>query len=443
MNTPIVDFVRKYAESGMSRFHMPGHKGRDFLGIEGFDITEIKDADVLSQASGIIKMSEENASSLFSSAHSFYVTQGSSTAICAMLALVKKSESEKTVVLAARNVHKAFVNACALLDIEIEWLMPKDFSTVLKCELTAQNVEEKLKSDVNKFAAVYLTSPDYLGNIQNIPEISGVCKKYEVPLLVDNAHGAYLKFLEESMHPIDLGADVCCDSAHKTLPVLTGGAYLHVAKTAPKNFAEDARGKIALFSSTSPSYLILQSLDLCNAYLDTRYREELSECVEKIKAVKQYISKMGFVVLKSEPLKIVIDAKKSGWSGENIAEVMREHNAEPEFYDDDFIVLMITPQNCEQDYERLEDVFRRMKPRTAIEKECDILMVAERAVSVREAVFSPSETIDVDGSLGRICAELTVSCPPAVPIVVSGERIDNETIKLLKKYGMSEIKVVR
>lgn len=443
MNTPIVDFVRKYAESGISRFHMPGHKGKDFLGFERFDITEIQNADVLSQAEGIIKMSEDNASSLFSSAHSFFVTQGSTTAICAMLAMVKKTCGKKTTVLAARNVHKAFVNASALLDLTIEWIMPEKFSSILECEVTAELTEQMLKNGNGRYSAVYLTSPDYLGNVQDISGISSVCKKYGVPLLVDNAHGAYLKFLEPSMHPLDLGADLCCDSAHKTLPVLTGGAYLHVSKKAPMSFLENARSKIALFSSTSPSYLILQSLDLCNAYLNGEYSAELDKCIKRIEAIEKKIMSMGFALKDSEPLKIVIDAKASGYLGEDIVSCLRENKIEPEFYDGDFVVLMLTPQNSEIDFERIEQVFWEIKPKKPIKKECFNLSSPEQLISVREAVFSENVTVNVDNSIGRICAELTVSCPPAVPVVVCGELITKETVGALKYYGITEIKVVK
>jgi arginine/lysine/ornithine decarboxylase len=124
-----------------------------------------------------------------------------------------------------------------------------------------------------KPCAVYVTSPDYLGNQQDLAGLSAVCAARGIPLLVDNAHGAYLHFLPQPAHPLDLGATACCDSAHKTLPVLTGGAYLHIAKNAPERYARDAKRAMALFGSTSPSYLILQSLDRANAYLAGGYAE--------------------------------------------------------------------------------------------------------------------------------------------------------------------------
>lgn len=436
MNTPIADFVKNYVQNDFSRFHMPGHKGESFLGLEKYDITEINGADVLSSANGIIYESERNASSLFKTSHTFYSTGGSTAAICAMLALVGGKK-----ILAARNVHKAFVIACALLNYEAIWLMPEKSSGVLSCEVSAKSVEEKILSE--KPSAVYLTSPDYLGNVQDIAGISKVCKKHGIPLLVDNAHGAYLGFLKNSQHPIHLGATACSDSAHKTLPVLTGGAYMHISKDAPDEYLENAREKLSLFTSTSPSYLILQSIDLCNKYLSDGFEKKLADCIGKINSVKEFIKSRGFCVLRSEPLKITIDAAASGYSGYALAEKLRNNKIEPEFYDNNHVVLMVTPQNSDRDFMRLENAFSSLSPMPAITKNSVYLSAPKCRMSIREAVFSNSETIDVGSALGRICAAPTVSCPPAVPIAISGEEITDEIAELFLYYGTSKIKVVK
>ena len=441
MKTPIADFVKQYAESDFSRFHMPGHKGKSFLGLEKYDITEIAGADVLSDAEGIIYESEKNASELFKTAHTYYCAGGSSSAICAMLALVRGEK--KPLILAARNVHKAFIHACTLLDFDIGWIMPRRCSTILKCTVTAQMVEEKILTAHKKVSAVYLTSPDYLGNLQNIPDIARVCKKHNIPLLVDNAHGAYLSFLEKSLHPICLGATVCCDSAHKTLPVLTGGAYLHISKDAPRDFTKNARQCLSLFSSTSPSYLILQSLDLCNAYLEDKFKKELNGCIKRIESLKDFITKSGFCVLESEPLKITIDAHASGYTGDELAQILRQNMGEAEFYDNRFIVLMLTPQNGERDFDRLKEMFSSLKAKKPITEENITLAYPKIKMSVREAFFNDAEIIDAYSAQGRICAKATVSCPPAVPIAISGEEITNEIIKLFMLYGIEKISVIK
>ena len=286
MNTPVVDFVRRYAQQRTTRMHMPGHKGRGPLGCEELDITEIAGADELYEAEGIIAQSEANATQLFGTARTYYSTEGSSQCIRAMLRLalqMRPAKAGRPVLLAARNAHKALLYAAALLDFDIQWLWPAPDAAGALCTCPVE--PEALASALDELSAegrtpfgVYLTSPDYLGFVQDVAGLSAVCHAHGLPLLVDNAHGAYLHFLKEgSRHPIQLGADLCCDSAHKTLPVLTGGAYFHLG---PSVQADEAavRNALALFGSTSPSYLILQSLDAANAVLADSFREKLDIC---------------------------------------------------------------------------------------------------------------------------------------------------------------------
>ena len=447
MKTPIFDFVKQYASSEISRFHMPGHKGiPSALGCEPLDITEVEGADVLYSPCGIIAESEENATSLFETAHTFYSAEGSSLSIKAMLALAtERTGNKRPLILAARNAHKAFLYACALLDAEVHWLYPGEESHLCSCVLTPEDVEEALMTFNVKPSAVYLTSPDYLGQISDIKGIARVCHAHGVPLLVDNAHGAYLKFLKPSLHPMDLGADLCCDSAHKTLPVLTGGAYLHISKSADPSLLERARELLSVFASTSPSYLILQSLDLCNAYLADGYREKLSACVQKVNDVKQRLARMGFEAEASEPLKIVFQGRRFGYTGEELAEHLRLHRIEAEFADDSILVLMVTPSTRECDLERLLKAFQSLSPKAPLPLSSIPSPHAHHAqrLSIREAIFSSCERVSVENAVGRICAAPTVSCPPAIPIVVSGEVITRGDTELFRFYGIDSIAVVK
>ncbi len=444
MKTPIYDFVKEYAESGFSRLHMPGHKGKGQLGCEAFDLTEITGADVLYSADGIIAESENNASALFGSAHTFYSTEGSTLCIKAMLALAAHDtpKGHRPLVLAARNVHKAFVYACALLDLDVNWLYPKDAAHLCECVLSAEDVRASLNSAKQKPCAVYLTSPDYLGNIADIEGISRVCDAFGVPLLVDNAHGAYLKFLTPSLHPLDLGASMCCDSAHKTLPVLTGGAYLHIANKA-KSYAERARNTLAIFASTSPSYLTLASLDLCNAYIKNGYAQRLERLVHKLDRIKRELADKGWHIFGDEPLKLTVSTYDMGYTGKEIAERLRKKKIECEFADDEFVVLMVSAENIDAELEFLYSAFASFKRRAPIAPRYLPLSICERAMSIREATFCSYETVNLPDAVGRICASPTVSCPPAVPITVSGEIINEETVRLLEGYGALGVNVVK
>ena len=444
MKTPICDFVRRYAESGALRLHMPGHKGAGSLG-EALDITEIQGADSLYEASGIIRESEENASALFGCA-TFYSTEGSSQCIRAMLhlaALHARRTGRKPRIAAARNVHKTFLSAVALLDLEVDWLCPEQQDSYLSCCIDPAALEARLSAADEKPTAVYLTSPDYLGNLADVAAVSAVCRRHGVLLLVDNAHGAYLRFLEPSLHPVDLGADLCCDSAHKTLPVLTGGAYLHISDRAPALCRDQAKNALALFGSTSPSYLILQSLDRANAYLADGYREKLAAFLPGAAALKDRLAQAGWTILGEEPLKITAAPKSRGYRGHELADLLLEQDIVCEFADPDFLVLMLTPELTEAELLRLESVLNSLPARPAIAEVPPAITPGQTVLSVREATLTPWETVPAEQALGRVLGAPSVGCPPAVPILVCGERIDAQALRSFRYYGIRTCTVTK
>ena len=433
MDIPICDFVRSYALQSSLRLHMPGHKGRGPLGCEQLDITEIPGADSLYEAEGIIARSEANVSSLFG-CPTFYSTEGSSQCIRAMLylaALHAGTQGRQPRIAAARNAHKTFLSAAALLQTPVVWLFGRETESYLSCTVTAADVLA-LEDSVT---ALYITSPDYLGNMANIPALAEACRKKGILLLVDNAHGAYLRFLPESAHPMDLGADLCCDSAHKTLPVLTGGAYLHIRDEALAARAKDA---LALFGSTSPSYLILQSLDAANAFLAAGYREKLSVFLEALSGCRSRLGAIG-----NEPMKLTVNAKTRGYTGTELARLLRGRNIECEYADPDFVVLMPTPETGPDGLRYLEDVLSGIPLKRPIDTRPPALSRPERVCSIRQALLSPGQTVPVEESLGRVLASPSVGCPPAVPIAVCGERIDENAIACFRYYGIGRVTVLQ
>lgn len=438
MNTPVADFVQRYAKAGTARLHMPGHKGRCFLGCEPWDITEIHGADALYEAEGILAESEQNAAALFGSQRTCYSTEGSSQCIRAMLYLAVAASGSHTVV-AARNVHRAFVSAAALLDLEIRWLWPEESRSLCGCPISPAQLEETLHSLPEPPAAVYLTSPDYLGGMAEIPALAQVCHQHGTLLLVDNAHGAYLRFLQPSLHPLDLGADLCCDSAHKTLPVLTGGAYLHLSPTAPAQLAPLAKSALGLFGSTSPSYLTLASLDLCNRYLAEGYPQRLAKAVERLAELRERLTAAGWRVEPSDPLRVTVAAPR-GVTGQELAGQLRRQGAECEYADRDFLVLMATPENTPEELAQAAAALGQC-PGEANPPQLPLAR-GERACSIRQAAFAPRETVDAAHSLGRVCGLPTVGCPPAIPIAVSGERITPEALALFAYYGIEQVEVL-
>ena len=443
MKTPIADFVKEYAEKNMTRFHMPGHKGKERLGCEAYDITEVKGADALYEAEGIIAESEENATALFGTRRTLFSTEGSSQCIRAMMFLAVNAYQGKKrpVVLAARNAHKAFLYAAALVDFDVKWLWPEEMHSLCSCRVSAEMVEQVLDNMEEIPAAVYITSPDYLGGQADIAGIAEVCHRYGTILAVDNAHGAYLHFLETPLHPIDLGADICCDSAHKTLPVLTGGAYLQISANAPESFAKNAKQAMVLFGSTSPSYLTLSSLDLCNQYLEKLYSGRLEYMISHVQKAKEMLRENGWSVEETEPLKITFKAPDS-LGGIGLAEILRKNSIESEYADDKYLVCMISPENYPEELEYLVESLGKNTYGNASDVKMNPIQ-SEQMLSIREAIFAEREIISVENAQGRICGAPAVSCPPAIPIVVSGERITEKAIELFQYYGISQVEVIK
>lgn len=441
MKTPIVSFLKSYQEKSPVRMHMPGHKGAGILGFEGMDLTEIYGADELFAAEGIIKESEQNASSLFG-CPTYYSTQGSTLCIqtmCTILCQDAKSKGKKPKILAGRNAHRSFIHVAALLDFDIEWLYGN--SDYLSCKIHAEDLEKAIIE--SHPTAVYLTNPDYLGNLLDIKSLASVCKKHNVLLAIDNAHGAYLRFLEPSLHPIDLGADLCCDSAHKTLPVLTGGAYLHLSDSLNQVWKNDVKHFMEYFSSTSPSYLIMASLDATNEVLDTTFRNSLSECIQRVDGLKNTLVQYGYTILSGEPMKITISTKEFGYTGNEIANLLMECDIYPEFYDSDYIVLMPSPYNTKDDLKRLETCLCGIERKPILINKPPKLEQSKKAMNVRQALFSSSITLDVSKSLGQVCSSVTVSCPPAILPVIPGEVISESSIEVMKYYGIETVRVVK
>ncbi|MBO4688347.1 MAG: hypothetical protein J5636_07520 [Clostridiales bacterium] len=478
-----------------------------------FDITEIAGADELYHAQSIIAESEANASELFG-CPTYYSTEGSSLCIRAIiyLCMMKQIEDKFSVrkalasavsasssdsassnsptstndavtpdapptaaepsrtqwILATRNAHKTFMSACILLGLETEWIRP----TGKAGSMLLTDVTEALMAGITRYGSlpccVYVTSPDYTGEDLPLKEIVKAAHWRGVPVAVDNAHGAYLRFLQNGYDPITNGADICCDSAHKTLPVLTGGAYLHVSKGFRignrENEAKRVKEAMSLFASTSPSWLILQSLDLANKVLSEGWKEVLDETCTEVFRAKRKLEDRGIEVLGDDLLKIVIRTRPLGYPGYEFAELLKNGNAadgtpesdlsrhpiEVEFADPDMVVLMISPSNTKDEIHEMVDRILSIPGREPLPGEKysfvsvrGVTEFPERVMTMREAAMQPCEYVPVDEALGRVAHLMDVACPPAVPIVMPGERIGEKQIEIMKFYGYDECKVVR
>ncbi|MBP5305330.1 MAG: amino acid decarboxylase, partial [Lachnospiraceae bacterium] len=355
--TPIIDFLTEYAASGTARLHMPGHKGfapgcipKALQEMYRYDITEIAGADDLFSPEGIIAESEEIASRIYG-AKTFYSCEGSSLAIKAMLYLslkhfegkaADKGSFKPALIVLGKN-HKALYHGAELLNIEVfRAEFPED-------ELSAKIKE--LQAGGFTVIGVYVTYPDYFGNITDLRAIKEAIHPFNIPLLVDGAHAAYFKFLKGEFakdypHPIDCGADMVCASAHKTLPALTGAAYLHISDSM-QDVIPLAKHAMDIFGSSSPSYLIMASLDGVNGVAKD-FEKSLEGFCKEVKKLKEDIAELGFDIAKSDPMRITV-RKSECFNGSDFANILRKHGCEPECFAEDYVILMLSPYNRAED----------------------------------------------------------------------------------------------
>ena len=425
-----------------SSFHTPGHKNNaDFLkNILSLDFTELDDTDSLFEASNSILETEKKASEIFNTKRSLISAGGCTLCIQAMLRLVSSPNAK---ILCSRIVHKSAINTMALLKLEPIFLKQERYvKTGFLKPITPVAVEECLKncSDVN---AVYVTSPDYFGVMADIKGISEVCKKYKIPLIVDNAHGSHLKFLSEDLHPLNLGADISSDSLHKTLPVLTGGALLQINN---EKYENKAKSSMALFGSTSPSYPIMASLDLCLDWIVKNAKKEYLSLVEKISEIKNVIKDKGILMPEGlvDPTRISINVKSIGLSGNEVLEHLHSYLIEPELYTDDFVVFIPTPFNTDDDILRLKKALLGLKVKKSKILADDLFQEdINLKMPLNDAILKESVIVDVRKSKGFISAKTVCQCPPGIPILVPGEVISEYHINFLIRSGVLFVEVIK
>ncbi len=425
MNTPICNFLERYENEGRLRLHTPGHNGT-----VPNDITEIYGADSLyhsDKSGGIISTSEALAAGVFGAKKTCYSCEGSTLAIQTALAILKARGCQT--IAASRYSHRSLVSAAALLRLDIKWLYPDEF---LSADVP-YNVDGLCGTD-----AVFVTNIDYYGGTWKFV-------RPNIPVVIDNAHGAYLRFVDkrrfgtEYLHPLELGFPlICADSAHKTLPVLTGGAYLHFAQGEDPSNAKEF---MAMFGSTSPSYLILESLDRFNATIADNIQLINNAC-DAVADLKDRLERNGIPLKKSDPLRVTINAREYGLSGFEFASYLRTNGVECEMADENYVVLMFSATSTVEDCERAEMgilLVPAAAPKPFVQY-AHIKPVVE--MPVYEAIFKPRRIIPLEAAAGEICAGLDCPCPPGVPLIMPGEVFDHNVINALKMHGIKNVSVV-
>ena len=441
MKESFYEYLKNYRNLGRSSFHTPGHKYNFFRNFDfvGVDVTELPLTDSLYESEGIIKKAESKVSKLYGSKASFFSSGGNTLCIQAMIRLACPTGGK---ILCDRVVHRSAVSAMALLGVNPIWIKREiDKTSGIATYIDISDLKTKLEENPD-VTALYITSPSYHGVLQDICSISSLCKDYGVDVLVDNAHGAHLKFL--GLHPLDQGASIVADSAHKTLPVLTSGAWLHVNKD---KFKDKAKSAMALFGSTSPSYAVMASLDIASSWLSDNGFEEYSYVKNQTDKIKEISRNKGIYLISDtvncDPTRISLGVFNIGYSGSEFREELYKFKIEPEFCDENYVVLIPTPFNLPLDWSRLKTAVESIKPKPKrYFSVCTKNSFPDVSYTLFESIRRISSKVSIDKALNKIAAEIVCPCPPGVPVVMPGEKIGLTEQRRLKEYGIMEISVI-
>jgi len=405
----ILDVLENYKNANTVRFHMPSHKGKNtgsFLDpILTYDVTELDMTDDFfrPKEDGGVLASFRRASSMFGTANTVYSAGGATlclqTALCAAL----RKSSSRTVVC-DRRAHMSVINALALLGAEPRWFFPGE------------------APDLTDAAAMLITSPNYYGECADISVYAKQCQERGIPLITDNSHGSHLAFTDGgNLHPYKLGSSLVIDSVHKTLPSMTGAALLH---SSDEFTLDELLSAMSLFSSTSPSYIILSSIDAGLDYIEKHGKERFAYLKEKICSLKSTLTDNGYEIPSfkiSDPLRLTLKCANA----EELYAYLTENGVIPEFCDSENVVFIPSIMNNDGDFEKLERLCLNFKPQpTAAAENNTRVTIPKKKISIREAVISPRKRILTEDCEGCIAAGPIVPYPPGIPLVMPGEYID-------------------
>lgn len=399
MHTPIINALNKYNDRETLRFHMPGHKGKTGFPL---DVTELPDTDNLSAPEGAIAEALSLASVAFGSRQTYFLTGGSTSGNLAMLTSVA---ADGDTVIIDRACHISVFSALTLCGATPIYMHP-DYKHGIAMPPSPQKVQAALSQNPTA-KCVFITSPNAFGFTADVKAIADICHTFGVPLLVDEAHGAHFAF-SPLLPPtaMESGADMCVQSAHKTLPALTGSAMLHLSNL---KYASRLADAVHLYQSTSPSYLLMASIDYARAFMQEEGEEKLAQLIEWINKYKT-----PNVLDTDDITKIVVDCP--GFSHKKIV---------PESTSPQNTVFISTVCDSEQD---IKELFEATNELPAAFLSFITPPAAETVISPKAAYLLTGATICLDDAEGRVSKKSVYCYPPAVPIIAPGEIITHEAI---------------
>lgn len=450
--------LEKYRDSDYYPFHMPGHKrnavekcGGALEAAYGIDITEIDGFDNLHRAQGILRKAQQDAAKLYGAEETFFLVNGST---CGILSAIFAVTQRGDRLLVARNCHKSVYYAVYLQELQVSYLYPDIVKKYNIADAIAPERVERLLEEQPDIAAVIITSPTYEGVVSDIGKIADITHRYGKPLIVDEAHGAHFGFHEAfPENAVRQGADIVIHSVHKTLPAMTQTALLHVNGKLVNR--ERLRRYLKVFQTSSPSYVLMASIDSCMNLMKREGRQLLGQLLDYrdsfIKEVAgcRYLEIMdrqtvsGCRMRAMDPTKVVISIKNGELTGQQLYDILREkYHLQLEMAADGYVLAMLSPIDRQEGLERLArallEIDSEMTASAADEQEERALAPLEITMSIAKAIALSDEKgyhyIPVREAQGRTSAEFINLYPPGVPIVVPGEKIEDSTVEAIDSY---------
>ena len=429
-----------YARENSARFHMPGHKGRGLSGfwrdeLQLWDVTELSNTDNLHAPQGAIAAAQQSMAQAYGAKASFFVVNGGTNAVQAMILAL----SDQDKLLLARDCHRSAVSGAALRGIETCYLSPRyDETRGLLGMVTPEDLDEALTQ--THATAALMTSPNAYGLCADIAGLAEAAHRHGALLLIDGAHGAHYPFSDALPRALGGYADLFVHSQHKTMDALTQAASLHLGEC--RITAEQLRRALAMTETTSPSYLLMASLDW-SVYMAKRrdWTGQVARCIaleEKIEAIeglRVFHDPVGIGVYERDRTRIVIDVTNRGYTGYEAQAILEQNNIYLEMADARRLVLITSPNDEPVWYEHLLETLAALpkkKTKNMRNNGEEIRFAAnEQRMSIREATFAQTQTLPLKQSEGRIAAEPVGIYPPGIALVMPGEVVDRRAIEYL------------
>lgn len=460
IKAPIVEALKTAYNHPTYQFHIPGHTkgfgtlpefrrlvGKKALMVDTTD--EFDNLGTLTPATGPIKEAEELAAKAFGAKRTFFLINGSTIGNLAIaMGLTRKGQK----VIVNRNCHRSILTGLIISGAEPLWIVPEKLSDWgLWGNIEAKDVETLLENNDN-VSAVWITNPTYEGVVSDIESIAKICKKFDVPLIVDEAHGCLWNFNDKlPTSSLKLGADIVVHSLHKTGGSMSQSSMLHVSENS-KICVEDVERALMLLHTTSPSLMLLGSLDAARANLQSeRGQKQLSKAIANAKFLRSEIDKMesihhlksGFGY-KTDVTKIFI--KADGLSGKRLESILEiDFGIEVESASDEGLLVLSNIGNKRSDFEYLAQCLHKIdthnyKDIYYLENKKHMPMLTPIIKkSLRDAYFSEKEIIPKEQAVGRLSGEVVAECPPGISILLPGELITEEHLPYLTDYDVIEV----